>query len=91
MKWDKTWGEVGQMRLSGFVERTVLDSIAAVPEVPRHVQTRGGDLYTFGVARATPASKSATPVHASATPNLGNGQLLAKEGPLPALQGDLST
>ena len=29
---------------------------------------RGGDLYTFGVARATPTSKSATPMHASATP-----------------------
>ena len=31
---------------------------------------RGGDLYTFGVARATPTSKSATPMHASATPTL---------------------
>ena len=30
----------------------------------------GGDLYTLGVARATPTSKSATPVHASATPTL---------------------
>ena len=28
--------------------------------------SRSGDLYTLGVARATPTSKSATPVHASA-------------------------
>ena len=29
----------------------------------------GGDLYTLGVARAAPTSKSVTPMHASAIPN----------------------
>ena len=37
-KWDKTWGEVGQMRLSGFTERTAPDSVVAVPEVPQQTQ-----------------------------------------------------
>ena len=36
-KWDKTWGEVGQMRLSGFAERTAPDSVMAVPGVPQPV------------------------------------------------------
>ena len=38
-KWDKTWGEVGQLRSSGFDERTAPDSVVAVPEVPQQVQT----------------------------------------------------
>ena len=32
------------------------------------IMIRGGDLCHFGVARATPTSKSTTPIHASATP-----------------------
>ena len=38
-KWDKTWGEVGHMRLSGLAERTAPDTVVAVPEVPQQVQT----------------------------------------------------
>ena len=32
-KWDKTWGEVRQIRLSGFAERTAPDSVVAFTEV----------------------------------------------------------
>ena len=39
-EWDKTWGEMGRMRLSGFSQRTAPDSVVAVPEIPRQVQTR---------------------------------------------------
>ena len=38
-KKDKMWGEVGQMRLSGFAERTARDSVVAFLEVPQQVQT----------------------------------------------------
>ena len=37
-KWDKTRGEVGQMRLPGLAERTEPDTVMAVPEMPQHVQ-----------------------------------------------------
>ena len=38
-KWDKTWGEVGRMRLSGFSQKTAPDCVVAVLEVPQKVQT----------------------------------------------------
>ena len=37
-KWDKTWEEAGQMRLSGFAERTAPDSVVSVPKVSQRVQ-----------------------------------------------------
>ena len=38
-KWDRTWGEVGQMRPSGFLEQIAPDSVGAIPDVPQQVQT----------------------------------------------------
>ena len=38
-KWDKTRGELGQMRLSVFAERTAPDSVMSVPDVPQQDQT----------------------------------------------------
>ena len=38
-KWDKTWGEVGQMRLSRLAEKKMPDRVVTVPDVPRLVQT----------------------------------------------------
>ena len=38
-KRDKKWGEVGQLRLSGFAGRTAPDSVVAAPEVPQQDQT----------------------------------------------------
>ena len=38
-KWDKTWGEVGQMRLSGLAVKVAPDSVVTGQEAPQQVQT----------------------------------------------------
>ena len=37
--WDKTKGEVRQIRLSGLANKIEADSKVAVPDVPQQVQT----------------------------------------------------
>ena len=37
-KWDKTWGELGQMSLSCPGVKIAIDSVVAGPEAPRRVQ-----------------------------------------------------
>ena len=57
----------GQQKLHTHTEGAFRHASAKDSNIYRD---RGGGLYTFGVARATPTSKSATPMHASATPTL---------------------
>ena len=42
-KWDKTWGEVGQMRLPELAVKTAPSSEVAGTEAPQQVQT-GSDI-----------------------------------------------
>ena len=55
---DKTWVEVGQMRLFGFSGRTAPDSVVAATEVPQQVQTgsKRGRQFSYSTAGSHQAS-----------------------------------